>query len=1547
MNGSGEIDKADGSEVAIIGMACRVPGAINIDEFRRNLWGGVESVTFFSDEELQAAGVDAATLATPSYVKAGAVLEGVGWFDASFFGFNPREAEIIDPQQRLFLECAWEALESAGYDPQGYEGRIGLYAGAGMNFYLPNLYSNHGGNGIGTGFQIILGNDKDFLTTRVSYKLDLRGPSITVQTACSTSLVAVCLACESLLNYQCGLALAGGVSILLPQRTGYYYQEGGVASPDGHCRAFDAKAQGTVGGSGAGIVVLKRLSQALADGDCIHAVIKGTAINNDGSSRIGYTAPGIEGQAQVIKEALAVAGVDAETISYIEAHGSGTSLGDAIEIAALKKVFGSRRDENNLCAIGSVKTNVGHLDTAAGVVGLLKTVLAIKHRALPPSLNFQSPNPSLDLEHSPFYVNTKLTEWKSGRNPRRAGVSSFGIGGTNAHVILEEAPGQKPSHPGKPWQLLTLSARSETALENATDKLADHLKTHPAISLADAAYTLKVGRRAFNYRRALVCRDAEDAIPALQKPDPNRLISACAEATNCGVAFMFPGQGAQYVNMGLEIYHLEQTFREQVDQCCELLRPHLGFDLREALYPSRELIEEAAEKLKQTDVTQPALFVIEYALAKLWMEWGVRPAAMIGHSIGEYVAACLAGVITLADALALVAARGRLMQSLPDGAMLAVPLPEKDVLPLLSNHLSLAVVNGTSLCVVSGPTGEVAELEQRLTEQGLGCRRLHASRAFHSRMMDSILEQFTQEVKKIHLKPPTIPYLSNVTGAWIRAEEATDPNYWARHMRQAVRFADGVGELVKRPDWILLEVGPGRTLMTIVNRYPGRAAGQVALASLPPPQDVSELGSCAAFLLTALGRLWVAGVQVDWSGCYAHERRCRIPLPTYSFERERFWVEPLRLVSGNGVGKLGKNPSLKDWFYVPSWKRSCPALSSSRSKLTQEKRRWALFVDECGIGDAISIRLEQSGQEVTTVRVGERFQRQSDGEYRINPNSPEDYVTLTRAWQESGQTPEKILHLWNISRPEYDKTPRQRLAKAQVLAFYSLLFLAQGLGDTSQKISLLAVTNNMQEVNTGDVHHPEKALALGPCRVIRQEYMNLTYRSVDITLPDGIVADSAQLCERLIAEALLESSDAVAHRGGHRWIGVHEATPLEDNLTAEGKTQLRTEGVYLITGGLGGIGLELGKYLSQCFRAKLVLVGRTGLPARQDWPQWLDSHPEPDKVSRRIRAIEEMERVGAEVLIERADVADFEAMQAVIKTAIERFGHIHGVIHAAGVPGGGLIQLKTAEAADTVLRAKAHGLLALSELFKDQRLDFIVMCSSQASILGGFGQIDYTAANAFLDAYAHASAETQAARMIAINWNAWKEVGMAVATEVPEEIKESVAESLKVGLSPSEGVEVFLRILGSGLSQVVVSTLDFAAVLERNKAVSAAAMRQHLLNARPTRTKHQRPRLSTEYVAPRNEIEERIAQVWQELLGLEQVGVDDDFMVLGGHSLLAIQLISRLRRDFEVNLSLPVIFEFPTVAELALIIEDIITSEVEALAEDEVLPLGLDHHFGH
>lgn len=879
--------------VAIIGMAGRFPMAESVDEYWQNLIESKECISFYTDEELIESGIDPKNVKNPDYIKAKGAVGNVDMFDAAFFGINPREAEVTDPQHRMLLECAWEALEHAGYDSNKFDGPIGVFAGKSMDYYLlTNVYPQIRKEISAGSLQAAIGNDKDSLTTLIAYRMNLTGPAITVQTSSSTSLVAVAVAAQSVLTYQCDIALAGGITAGPPIKSGYLYQAGGIWAKDGHCRAFDAKASGFVPGSGMGMVVLKRLEDAVADGDNIWAVITGYAVNNDGSNKVSYSAPSVDAQAEVVALAQAMADVHPETIQYIECHGTGTNLGDPIEVTALNQAFSVQTDKKHFCAIGSTKTNIGHLDNAAGVAGLIKTAMALKHKKIPATLHFETPNPKIDWENSPFFVSNQLTDWERGEHPRRAGVSSIGMGGTNAHVIVEEAPELDPSGDSRDWKLMFLSAKTGPALDARTRQLADFFKQNPETNLADAAYTLQVGRKDLNYRRFFVCQDMQDAAETLESWSIDRMADGVCDILERPVVFMFTGQGSQYVNMAKEIYQTEPVFKENLDNCARILKPMLGIDILEIMYPANPGDEEAnAEKLRQTWLTQPVLFAVEYSLAQLWMDLGIEPKGMIGHSIGEFTAACVSGVMTLEDALTVVTKRGRLMQDQEEGSMLSiVGVKEADILDMLDDELSLGAINSPKHCVVSGRTEAIEELEKKLSEQDIFYKRLRTSHAFHSPMMESIVKDFEEVMKTVKLHAPEIPFVSGVTGKQITPEEAVDPLYWGRQLRQAVRFSDGVAELLKDSSPLLLEVGPGTSLCVLAqqHRENERDTEPPIVASI---RQAKTNESDMAFLMKAIGQLWVAGVHIDWNNFYRDELRYRIPLPTYPFERKRYWIE--------------------------------------------------------------------------------------------------------------------------------------------------------------------------------------------------------------------------------------------------------------------------------------------------------------------------------------------------------------------------------------------------------------------------------------------------------------------------------------------------------------------------------------------------------------------------------------------------------------------------------------------------------------------------------
>ena len=1338
------------SAIAIVGMAGRFPGARSTAALWRNLHDGVESIRDLSGAELLANGAAPDELANPDYVKRAAILDDVPMFDAGFFGFSPRDASIMDPQHRHFLECAWEALEDAGHPPQAFHrdgGSIGVFAGSGLNSYLiHNLLANRRLVASAGLFQLKqTGNDKDVLATRVSYQLDLRGPSINVQTACSTSLVAVHLACQSLLNFECDLALAGGVTIEVPHGQGYIYREGEILSRDGHCRSFDASSSGTVFGSGVGIVALRRLEDALADHDQIHAVILGSAINNDGARKVGYLAPSVEGQAEVIAEALEFAGVGADDIGYIETHGTGTVVGDPIEIRALTQAFRRSTARSAFCGIGSLKSNLGHLDAAAGVSGLIKTVLALEHAQIPPTLHFERINPRIEIADSPFYVNDRLRDWPAVGKPRRAGVTALGIGGTNAHVVLESAPQPALARAPQPYQLLTVSAKTDAAADRAFARLAAHVAEHPDLHLADVAFTCQVGRHAFPHRRAVVVEDALDARTALPGLDPRKLAHGVTPRTAHGVVFLFSGQGSQYIDMGREMYEHEPVFRDALDTCARILREPLGLDLIAAIYPPESERESAAQRLSQTWLTQSALFSIEYALAQWWMSRGVEPAAMAGHSLGEYVAACLAGVFSLEDALALVAARGRLIADLPAGAMLSVPLPPQKL--QLTGSLSIAAINNPGMCVVSGPIPEIAALEESLAKQSVATRRLVTSHAFHSAMMEPMLAPFAERLRNVRMSTPRIPYLSNVTGTWIKAEEAADPAYWLRHVRSAVRFSDNLAEIFRNPEQVLVECGPGNVLTSLA-RMQGSAAVH-AYATLPHPRENTPALRCA---LHTLGQLWASGVEIDFARLHAPGSVQRVSLPTYPFEHQRYWIEPDRvelpaqLSAPTAEPIRGAEPLA---LYRRAWKPApLPAITPSSAG------PWLIFRDALGLADALSADLRKRGEQVVTVDAGTRYQPLKGGKATLRPAQRADYDALLADLANAACTPARIVHLWPVVPRDTEAPLDDSLARC----FYSPLFLAQALAASDASgIQIAIVSNALQQVTDENVRAPERAVLFGLARTLHKELPGFACQAVDL---DFEGRDAVRFAPALFAEACAEGNATVAYRRGERFI---ESLQDYNLATAPDRPRLETGGVYLITGGLGALGLVLAEHLARTFKAHLILAGRTSLPPGSEWETALDAPGVSDSDRQRLRKLIAIRSLAGGLAVAQADVTDLSQMRAVVALAQKRFGRLDGVFHAAGVLDDAPLLLKSAESAARVLAPKVQGTLALDRALQGIPLRCFVLFSSISSIDPPAGQVDYAAANAFLDAFAL----THKDAIQVVNWGAWLEAGMAVRTASP------------------------------------------------------------------------------------------------------------------------------------------------------------------------------------
>jgi acyl transferase domain-containing protein/acyl carrier protein len=1418
------MDEVD--RIAVVGMAGRFPGAAGPDELWELLCRGESGLTRFTREELRAEGVPAELLDSPNYVPVKGVLDDVAGFDATLFGYSAAEAAVLDPQQRLLLEVARTALEDAGCDPRRVDGAVGVYAAGMLSSYLihnllprTDLLARHGLP------MLYQANQPDQLAARVAYKLGLTGPAVTVQTACSSSLVAVHLAAQSLLAAECDVALAGGVSVTVPHRVGYLAADEGIESPDGRCQPFSADANGTVFSNGVGVVVLKRLSDALADGDRIHAVLLGSAVNNDGRRKVGFTAPSVQGQAAVLADALAMADVEPSSIGYVEAHGTGTAIGDPIEVAALNQVYGGG---DHRCALGSVKANLGHLDTAAGVTGLIRAVLSLRHGRIPALPHAEKPHPDLGLADGPFFLPEQAQDWPVD-GPRRAAVSAFGIGGTNAHVVLEEAPPTtRPadadgSDADGQWLPLPLSAATPTALATLADGVRACL---PHRRAADVAYTLRTGRTELEHRSVLVGAAT---------------VTGRADVDGAQVAFLLPGQGTQYAGMGRELYDAEPAFRAAVDECVA----HLP-ELREWLW--------SAEKLTRTDQIQPAVFTISYALAKLWQEWGVTPAALLGHSLGEYTAACLAGVFSLGDALALVAERGRLMAGLAPGAMIAVAVSEHRAAEVAAAHgLDVAAVNGPASCVLSGPPEAVAAASGELTAQGEGVVALAVDRAFHSRAMDDVAAPLAERLGAMTLRAPSVPVLSNLTGTWLTAEEATDPGYWVRQMRQPVRFAEGLRTLAELGGrTVLVETGPGGTLTRFAE-----AAGLPELRWAPPTLSARGEQPERVAARLAFGGLWAHGAAVDWARLGDAGRIT--DLPTYPYEHRRYWVEPGAPAASPATTVAG-GATLAGFGWQP--------VTPPADALPGNRATWLVLADPDGGTDALVDLLNRSGQIVTCALPGDGYRRVRRGVYELDPSDPAQYERLLTDLRALVRTPTVVLHGWSLSSPDPDR------------GYFSLVRLARAMTAQSvvHRVRIGVLTTGAFALNGTERAVPEATMLSGPVLVLPTEYDNLSCLQLDLP------ATGAE--PELVLRALATDGPVLALRAGQVW-----ARRPEVRSPRPAPSPVRPGGVYVVTGGLGGIGRALAAALAKAGAGTLVLVGRR--PGECDIP-------------------------GVTVVFEQADVTDAEALAGAFARVRERYGRIDGVVHAAGVPGGGAVERRDDAQMRAVLAPKVDGTRNLLAALRPDEADFVVLCSSLAAVVPTYGQCDYAAANAYLDGVAQAGGDRL---VLSLNWDMWAEAGMAHDADLPADLRELQRHLLVDALTTEQATRAFTDCLADGARQALVVRAGSAGpdglTLPGTGGFTA-----------PT-TRHPRPDLATAYVAPRDELEEQLAEVWQALLGLDRVGVHDDFVQLGGHSLMAAQLIAQLRNRFGVEVPVRVLFEGGTIADLAARIEDLIVADLE------------------
>ncbi|CAM2984090.1 Acyl transferase domain-containing protein [Paracoccus aminovorans] len=1331
------------SDIAIVGMAAQLPGAAGVAEYWDNLCKGVESIQRIPQADLLARGESRARMADPNYVPSAAILGQFDEFDAEFFGLSPKEAAIMDPQHRKFLETCWHALEDAAHVPERFAGNIGVWAGCGAgSYYYWNVCSNRDlVDGVGHFLLRHTGNDKDFLSTRVSHVFDLKGPSVNVQTACSTSLVAVHMACQSLNSGECDMALAGGVTIELPHGVGYLYKENEILSPDGHCHAFDHRAQGTVFGSGAAVLALRRAADAIADGDHVWAIIKGSAINNDGAAKAGYLAPSVEGQAQAISEALVMAGVSSDSIGYVECHGTGTALGDPIEVAALNQAYERVSDgtRQGPCHIGSVKTNIGHLDTAAGSAGLIKSALAVHHGQIPPSLGYEAPNPAIDFEGGPFRVNYALGGWPIA-GPRRAGVNSLGVGGTNAHVILQEPPLAQPSGESDwPFQIVAVSGRSKAALDANSAALSAWLGANPGVDMADLSFTLTQGRRQFDRRRVLVARDAAEAAALLADPDPRLVFDHQPVGDPAEAVFMLPGGGAQYAGMARGLYETEPVFRDWMDRGLDHMAQAHGTDLRALWLPEPGAEAEADRRLLQPSLQLPLLMITEYALAQLWISWGVSPSALIGHSMGENTAACIAGVMSFEDCIGLVRLRGLLFDRVPAGGMLSVPLEPQDFAAELEElGLDLAAVNGPSMSVVSGPDAKLDAFAAKMAAREIECQRIAISIAAHSRMLEGILAEFRAYLASIRLNPPQVPIISNRTGQALTDAEATSPDYWVAHLRGTVRFADGIAHLAQVPGRVFLEVGPGRAMQAMAKANPAVAAHQVVSTLRHRDHATAD----DSYFIAALARFWACGGVIDWDQIWGDARRRRLSLPGYAFQRKRYFIERSASVAAETAEELARIEELAEWGWRPAWKLASPNIEiGPQGPVAPLAQSWLIFADDLGLAEQVTEGLRTRGQRVAVVQVGDTFADKGQGRFTLPVESDrEGYEMLLAALAAQDLVPDRILHLWSVTQGAKFRPGSSLLNSQLERGFFGLLHLAQAIGAElpEARLELIAVCNDALRVADEPAPVPEKAAAAGPIRVMPHEMPNIRARLVDIRLPAKGGLDA--LAANLLEEALAPSGAAIAAwRDGRRFEQSLEKVALAE----DGMAAIPQGATCLITGGFGGIGQAIARELAQRGGAKLALTTR----GRVDSPAV-------------VAAVRQLQGLGAEVLALRADVTSPEDMADAVAETKARFGSLDVVLHAAGVIRDSLIAAKTDDDAWDVLAPKLLGTRALIEALAKDPVRLTVLFSSTSSAIAPAGQADYVAANEYLNAVAR-SAPPALGRVVAVNWGVWADAGMA------------------------------------------------------------------------------------------------------------------------------------------------------------------------------------------
>ncbi|WP_442591971.1 SDR family NAD(P)-dependent oxidoreductase [Pedobacter sp. AW31-3R] len=1478
-----EKKKYDGLEIAIIGISGQFPGSKNHIAYWDNLVAGKDLIKTFSEAELLERGHTTEELNNEAYVRAEGIVADKDCFDHGFFNYTPEEARLMDPQLRLFHENCWKALEDAGYAAATEEKKIGLFAGASSNNnWKIHAYSQSGKTTVDP-FYLNLISSPNSVSSLVSYKLNLRGPAVFVDTACSTSLSAIHLACRSLLTRESELALAGGVSLNTKRKKGYLYKEGSVTSKDGRSYTFDARANGTSLGEGLGVVVLKRLSEAIKDGDHIYAIIKSTAMNNDGNGKVGFTAPSVSGQAACIRSAMKLGGVDPKSISYVEAHGTATPLGDPIEIRALNEAFGVGSAEK-YCRIGSVKTNIGHLDTAAGVAGLIKTALSLKYKKLPASIHYQTPNPFIDLDQGPFFVNTDLTEWlPSGNFPLRAGVSSFGIGGTNAHVILEEAPALPAPGPEKPFNLLVLSARSSAALKSHMADLKAFLLSTPEINAEDMAYSYIVGRKQFNYRKSLAYSSAADILEELNSDEVLSKVGTKKKQ----VVFLFPGQGTQYRMMGKELYDHVPFFKEQMDQGFLLFEKLRGQSCRHVLFEE----EGQDDLIHATQFTQPLIFILQHALAQLLMAYGVTPTQMIGHSLGEYTAACLSGIFSFEDCLSLIVKRSELMSSMPSGSMLSAGISRKEATAYLTGNVSLAAVNAPGQVVFSGATDAIEALKIQLTAAGISCALLHTSHAFHSAMQEPILEEFSKHLGKIKFGKLNIPFISNLTGEEINAAEAGSIAYWGRHLRETVNFSEGVQQLLNDEENVFLEVGTGQTLSALLKQHATSGIKFTTLNTLSPAKrKCHDLKSFNGLL----GKLWELGVPVTLEKLHQDEKRQRIPLPVYSFEQPKFLAEVEAIGNLNGTYAQESKTDTRNWIYYPAWKQTG---AFANAKKEQQRRHILLFSGGDAFAASLKAQLDQAGHRVTAVIAGNAYLENNVDEITIDPAIPEHYVRLCDSMA-SNTVFTDVIYTWGLDVKQEQVLDREQ-SNGLNLVYFGLVRLLNAFPVGMFKNTVMTIVSNALYKITGNekLNHVQ-SLTLGLVNTIQQEY-GIFCRNIDINLAEAPVETvTAGLVDEFLKGNV--ENRTVGLRYGQQWLRDFQRNeqPLDEGLNI-----IRHHGVYLITGGLGNVGFILAKYLLTHYDVKLVLIGRTELSASVTVGT-ANSVDKPERLSY-------LQRLSPNVAYHAVDISNENEFLKLIDHIESTTGSINGVLHTAGELENKYFQfIENIQTGSTmeIFAAKVRGMENLYQAFKDRALDFAWITSSIATVLGGLGYSAYASANLYMEHFL-ASKQVQLAN--------WKILSLSALAFSEQDIKKE-GEGMRTALKPEELIQLFQWILTQEGQPVIFQSVrnlnaQVRKVYLEKRTAGSAEQNQPL--------KGERPELSTQMIIADTNTEKKLLLIFETLFAYEHLGIEDDFFELGGDSLKAMSLLKRLKQEFDVELSMKDVFAMKTIKNIAELID--------------------------